>query len=272
MSTEPQAVEERTTTNYYLLNVAGYRVAVSRTPNVEGATVVGAPIEAKSYAQAKVLLQDRAKDLQAELDAARVVPAAPTDADLLHPIPPSILKQEPVFKSAHEALTFSFNFAGQQSPKTPMATLMRTAGLGSGRGLAGLDGAGQAGMVLAAVGRMPNPDHFHVIMARFGDVRTACPCCGQPAPDALWTQSVDALSQCDELRDLPKPVRHAAVEKVVCRRKLRFAGFVTEYGMSERTLRSKITKVKGRLSKLENDAMSYLSDYLQSRGVLFETS
>lgn len=84
---------------------------------------------------------------------------------------------EAVFKSAHEALVFAFNYAGQQSPRTPMTRMMQGGALGSGRGLVGIDGAAQAGMVLAAVERLPK-EQAQVITVRYGDVRHECPCCG----------------------------------------------------------------------------------------------
>jgi hypothetical protein len=174
---------------------------------------------------------------------------------------------EPVFGSGHEALTFAFRFAGNQSPRTPMTTLAGGSALGSGRGLSGLDGAGQAGMVLQAL-RHLGPSQRHLVVARYGDVRDTCPCCGQLAPTQQWLEAVEHLSLCDELKDLPKKVRHAAIEKVVCRRKLRFADYAVEFGLSQVTLRRRLREVKIRMAKLEKDAVGWLDDYFKARGMV----
>lgn len=177
---------------------------------------------------------------------------------------------EAVFGSAHEALVFAYNYAGQQSPRTPMTKLMHGgAALGRGRGLVGLDGAAQAGMVLAAVARLPK-EQAQVIMVRYGDVRQECPCCGQPAPPQAWVDAVDALSHCAELEGVPRRVRHAVVERAVCRRKWDAARLSIEYGLSERTLRHSCLQLKRRLGKLENTALAKLDERFTETGLVGE--
>lgn len=244
---------EAPTERYYLLMGSDGRHVVST--DMQAGTMLAGPVEAPSWRAAMELLKDqiRLHMRQQETDE----------------IPAALRKSDPIFKSAHEALTFAFRFAGQHSPKTPMSVMVggELGGLGSGRGLSGLDGAGEAGMVLAALRHLKDEER-HVLVARYGDIRRPCACCGQPAPEPAWSEAVEALSLCDELGDLPKSVRRAAIEKAVCRRKLRFAEFVTEYGLSERTLRDKMRKVKERLGKVENSAMAWLSDFYTARGVL----
>lgn len=65
--------------------------------------------------------------------------------------------EEAIFRSGHEALRFAFAYSTQQYPVTIMARLMKGAGLGSGRGLFGLDGAAVAGTVKRHVEGMPAP-------------------------------------------------------------------------------------------------------------------
>jgi hypothetical protein len=247
-------IEDRTE-RYYLLMSDDGRHLVST--DMQAGTMLAGPVEASNWRDARQLLEEQIRHhvRQQETDD----------------IPAALRKTDPVFKSAHEALTFAFRFAGQHSPKTPMSVMVggELGGLGSGRGLSGLDGAGQAGMVLAAL-RHLDPEQRHVLVARYGDIRRPCPCCGQAAPEPAWSEAVEALSLCDELRELPKVVRHAAIEKVVCRRKLKFSGFVTEYGLAKSTLFDKTRKVKERLGKVENSAMAWLSDFYGARGVLIK--
>jgi hypothetical protein len=218
----------------------------------EGCLVVAGPRQAPDWQSAKNLLTEDIRQYLKTAERAEETPRA----------------SEPVFKSAYEALVFAFRYAGQQSPKTPMSAMMQQReSLGSGRGLSGLDGAGQAGMVLSAL-RILTAEQRHVIVARFGDIRRNCPCCGQPAPDQAWNEAVEALSLCGELHDLPKQVRRAAIEKAVCRKAIRFHDFTTEYGLSPRTLRHKTAEVRQRLGKVENQALAHLEDFFEARGVL----
>lgn len=87
----------------------------------------------------------------------------------------AVMEVEPLFLSAHEALIFAFNFADQQYAQSPMARLYRTPG--SGRGLVGVDGAGEAGMIMAEVMRL-DPLERDALCVRFTRVRSECHCCG----------------------------------------------------------------------------------------------
>ncbi|QBR00491.1 hypothetical protein [Paraburkholderia pallida] len=63
-------------------------------------------------------------------------------------------RHEGIFSSADEAITFACNYSSQQYALSPMAKIMQRGAYGSGRGLVGLDGAGQAGMVFAELDRL----------------------------------------------------------------------------------------------------------------------
>lgn len=73
--------------------------------------------------------------------------------------------EDPLFDSTWAALAFAFRYSTQQYQPTPMARLMRGA-LGSGKGLVGLEGAGQAGIIRAEVEKLPVFEKCAVI-ARF---------------------------------------------------------------------------------------------------------
>lgn len=73
--------------------------------------------------------------------------------------------EEPLFRSAHDALKFAFLFSGQQYPLTIMAKMMRGV-VGSGKGLVGLDGAAQAGLICLMVKDLP-PLHADCLTARY---------------------------------------------------------------------------------------------------------
>lgn len=74
-------------------------------------------------------------------------------------------QDDPLFSSTWSALVFAFNYSSQQYQPSPLARLMRGP-IGRGKGLAGLDGAGQAGMIKQEVGKLP-VDEYCAIVARF---------------------------------------------------------------------------------------------------------
>ena len=90
-------------------------------------------------------------------------------------LPQSVAQEEALFSSAHAALTFALNFSGQQFGKSAVAEFAAPAGGGSGKGLGGLDGAAQAGMVkqeLHSCGLLVES----LLVARVAQDTTVCSC------------------------------------------------------------------------------------------------
>lgn len=104
----------------------------------------------------------------------------------------AVMEVEPLFLSAHEALIFAFNFADQQYAQSPMARLYRTPG--SGRGLVGVDGAGEAGMIMAEVMRLDQLER-DALCVRFTRVRGECHCCGHETDLPQVREALGRLEQ-----------------------------------------------------------------------------
>lgn len=100
--------------------------------------------------------------------------------------------EERLFSSAHAALTFAFNYSAQ-AVERPMMARMADKGGGTGKGLGGLDGAGQAGMILSKVKSLSRL-HQAILRARFGERLANCPCCGSPADDHDWITAIRVIS------------------------------------------------------------------------------
>jgi hypothetical protein len=104
--------------------------------------------------------------------------------------------EEALFSSAHAALVFAFNFSGQSYDR-PMMNRMATASTGSGKGLVGLDGAGQAGMIRAEVKSMGKLAEA-ILIARIAPRTTPCSCrascCSGHKPNKEWTDAISFLS------------------------------------------------------------------------------
>lgn len=103
---------------------------------------------------------------------------------------------EPLFESAHGALVFAFNFSGQCYDR-PMMNRLATPSFGGGKGLVGLDGAAQSGMIRAEVqslGRLAEA----ILIARIAPRTTPCSCrsscCSGHKPNKEWTDAIAYLS------------------------------------------------------------------------------
>lgn len=167
--------------------------------------------------------------------------------------------EEPLFKSTHDALVYAFQYANQQSPKTPMTSLMRSVSIGSGKGLSGVDGAAQAGMILAEVCRLQDDQH-NVIVARYGHVLHECSHCEQEAPSEEWRSAIDALSHCVELEGVHRKVRLMMVERAVCGGRLDIDLLCKRYSLARSTTFKQLSTIKAKLRKIERTALSNLDN------------
>ncbi|CAJ0784701.1 hypothetical protein R8510_05291 [Ralstonia chuxiongensis] len=112
---------------------------------------------------------------------------------------------EPIFNSTEHALRFAFAFSTQQFGRSAMARMY--APPGSGRGLGGLDGAGQAGMIRASVEKL-SPAQQRVLVVRFApaDLPCACghACCSGHAPNREWAAALEWLADHTAILTLPR--------------------------------------------------------------------
>ncbi len=101
-----------------------------------------------------------------------------------------------LFVSSHSALVFAFNFSSQQYDR-PMMNRLAAPAIGTGKGLAGLDGAAQAGFIRAEVrdlGRLAEA----ILMARLAPRSNPCscraPCCRGNKDNKEWTNAISFLA------------------------------------------------------------------------------
>ncbi len=102
----------------------------------------------------------------------------------------------PLFESAHGALVFAFNFSGQCYDR-PMMNRLASPAVGSGKGLVGLDGAAQAGMIRAEVQTLGKLAEA-IIIARIAPRSVPChcrsACCAGHKPNKEWTDAISILA------------------------------------------------------------------------------
>ncbi|MFT0547851.1 hypothetical protein ACMHYO_16170 [Allopusillimonas ginsengisoli] len=99
---------------------------------------------------------------------------------------------EPLFKTAHQALTFAYNFSASTLDR-PLMNRMADKHKREGKGLAGFDGAAQAGMILRILKTLPRLQQM-ILIARFAPQGDACKCCGGPVPSLLWMGAIREIS------------------------------------------------------------------------------
>lgn len=182
----------------------------------------------------------------------------------------SEVHEQALFRCTHDALVFAFNYQGQQSPGSAMLKAM-VGPTGTGKGLSGVDGAAQAGFILAAIERLGRESR-DVITARFGNLQHECPCCGQPTAGENWRFAINNLSLCPEVRDLPRPVRLAVVQRAMNLRKCEVGELARGHGMNERTLYQKIKTLREKLFKIERKALLQLDSFFIATGVITDPS
>lgn len=110
-----------------------------------------------------------------------------------------------LFSSAHAALTFAYNHTDQVYDKPMMTRLAQPSR--TGKGLGGVDGAGQAGIILAALGPLPRL-YRAVLVARFAPRTDQCKCCQSTVDRHDWLAAVREISDaaaCEALSSHPTP-------------------------------------------------------------------
>lgn len=102
------------------------------------------------------------------------------------------MTEERYFDSSHAALVFAFSYSGQQYQASAMNKAM-TPAIGSGKGLIGVDGAAQAGMIRNELSMLPEL-HQAVLTARCAprDIICDCgrPCCAARRPNPEWEAAI----------------------------------------------------------------------------------
>lgn len=102
-----------------------------------------------------------------------------------------VFADAPPFKTTHGALTFAFNFS-HGGVKRPYLATLADKPAPPGRGLSGLDGAGQAGMIRAEVLQLSDVRR-RILLLRFAPPQSPCqcraPCCTGFRPNLEWREA-----------------------------------------------------------------------------------
>lgn len=190
----------------------------------------------------------------------------------------SPVKHAGIMKSAKEAVVFALNYSDQQYALSPMAAFLKHSGGGSGRGLKGLDGAGQAGMIWAEITQLPYFQAFAII-ARCTHHRIRCecgqPCCCGWRSSEVWREVTSQL--CDlAIQATPdhlsnRRLRLASTEKVFGA-KVTLDEVAETVGVSKSTAARQHAKIKDYLRTLEHQGWEKLTGALEEKGMLIDAN
>lgn len=120
-----------------------------------------------------------------------------------------------LFHSTHAALTFAYNFQG--SPALSVVNQMANKPGPMGKGLGGLDGAAQAGIIrrkVASLGKL----HESIIIAEYAQRSRLCPCCSGPTFNQEWKDAIGYIADIVRTEAIgghstTHPVRRACTER-----------------------------------------------------------
>jgi hypothetical protein len=105
---------------------------------------------------------------------------------------------DPLFKSANDALVYAFQFGKDWHTKNALATWVHEreskGRRGKGKGLIGFDGAAQAGMVLSEVGRLADAMKASIV-CRYAIRRGHCSACGSATFTEAWREGIEELTE-----------------------------------------------------------------------------
>lgn len=191
-----------------------------------------------------------------------------------HPqTPPSPPLSEAIFSSAHAALKFALNFTHGTLKKPVLGQLQ--GGGGNGRGLAGLDGAAQSGMILAELSCL-TPVRQRIIEARFAPQTAPCscrsPCCRGSKDTREWGEAIAWLTEYVLIQGLTASISHYRLRRAVVVRYFgiheSFPAIAAACGVNKDTACDLNKRVTERFRAEERPAMHEIDGRLKKAGIV----
>lgn len=185
---------------------------------------------------------------------------------------------EPLFNSAHAALVYAYSFSTQASPpKTPVAKLMQGP-TGEGKGLAGIDGAAQAGMIRNEVVRLGKIAEAIIVSRnapRWSPCSCRAACCSGRKLNREWIDAISTLA--DNVRTT---ALHGCTSNGLMRReyviryftrqgeRVSLEALADKYDMDRKTAGAHAGRVVKYLRTLEHAAEGAINDSLVAAGLI----
>jgi hypothetical protein len=124
-----------------------------------------------------------------------------------------------LFKNSHDALKFAYNFVSEQYDRPLMNKLADKEGR-TGKGLAGNDGAGQAGMIRQEVKGLGEL-HEAIVIASFAPSSLPCACrascCSGAKVNREWSEAIHVITK-DAMEHLSCKMSHYQLRRGIVER------------------------------------------------------
>lgn len=128
---------------------------------------------------------------------------------------------EPLFQSAHNALLFAFNFSAQQYERPMMNRMADDPVAYVSKGLSGMDGAAQAGMIMSRVLQLPALSQY-IVFAHYAPKTLTCdcprPCCAGKKPNELWEAVILEISRISISAATPGALSYRVLRDTIVRK------------------------------------------------------
>ena len=168
-------------------------------------------------------------------------------------------QDEALFSSAHAALTFALNFSHQQSSKSAMSALLPPEASKGGKGLGGLDGAAQAGMIRAEL-KACGPVVEALLIARCAPRSTPCvcksACCSGHRQNDEYEEAITLLCR-EAMSHLSGMLSHYTLRRALIEqhygKKVQIKELADLCGVAEKTVQSHKTRIKEWLAGVSRD-------------------
>lgn len=131
------------------------------------------------------------------------------------------MSDDVLFQSAHNALLFAFNFSGQQYERPMMNRLADDPVAYVSKGLSGMDGAAQAGMIMSRIMLM-SPLSQYIVFAHYAPKTLPCecfsPCCAGSKPNPLWVATINEISRISITAATPGALSYRVLRDAIVRK------------------------------------------------------
>lgn len=173
---------------------------------------------------------------------------------------------DPLFASTHSALAFAFSHSERGGRPNLLGRMSEKLRPRNGRGLAGLDGAAMAGMILRHVNEELSDLQRAVIVGKFSR-QTPCRNCGAFHDPQVRIEAIEALAQ-HTLTKMQLDRPNIALRRGLVRRqlgdKINMRDLAKTCGVHQNTATNHDKKVHEILRGLEREAMRRLDEGLRA--------
>lgn len=160
--------------------------------------------------------------------------------------------QEPLFASAHNALLFAFNFSDQQYDRPLMNRMADDPISYVSKGLSGMDGAAQAGMIMSKLLKLPAL-YQYIVFAAYAPKTISCPCnkpcCIGTKPNQEWLACIRMIEEAAITQALAGCVSHRVLRRGIVQRafgdkSIVLADIAEEAGVTQNTATNHNSRVR----------------------------